>query len=174
MTAAIPVTTRRFGPSGSWKNANIILEHTTAVIARISKELFLKLTCMRVWPRRPELARARVRRIQAAASSAPALAAPGAGRFFLESSSRSSLLSEHDLSENRYPPRIKSHRRLLKARSVVIVRQRVRPKAGPMTGSSGRSRHRRTARDAPLRPPIASAGVTGCRSPLSRGQASRA
>src|SRR5262249_27418473 len=44
MTAAIPVTTRRFGPSGSWKNANIILEHTTAVIARISKE---KLTCMR-------------------------------------------------------------------------------------------------------------------------------
>src|SRR4029077_39024 len=51
MTAAIPVTTRRFGPSGSWKNANIILEHTTAVIARISKELFLKLTCMRVWPR---------------------------------------------------------------------------------------------------------------------------
>src|SRR3954470_22041207 len=51
MTAAIPVTTRRFGPSGSRKNANIILEHTTAVIARISKELFLKLTCMRVSPR---------------------------------------------------------------------------------------------------------------------------
>src|SRR3977135_3169703 len=51
MTAAIPVTTRRFGPSGSWKNANIILEHATAVIARISKELFLKLICMRVWRR---------------------------------------------------------------------------------------------------------------------------
>src|SRR4029077_9318596 len=50
MTAAIPVTTRRFGPSGSWKNANITLEHATAVIARISKELFLKLKCIRVWP----------------------------------------------------------------------------------------------------------------------------
>ena len=46
MTAAIPVTTKRFGPSGSWKNANIILEHATAVIARISKELFLKLICI--------------------------------------------------------------------------------------------------------------------------------
>src|SRR6185312_3190041 len=48
MTAAIPVTTRRLGPSGSRKNANIALEQTRAVIARISKEPFLK--CIRVQP----------------------------------------------------------------------------------------------------------------------------
>ena len=62
MTAAIPVTTRRFGPSGSWKNANIILEHATAVIARISKEnlverFFNKIKhCRRVATRYDKLA----------------------------------------------------------------------------------------------------------------------
>jgi len=38
--AAIPVTTSKFGPSGSLKNTNIILEHASAVIANISSEVF--------------------------------------------------------------------------------------------------------------------------------------
>src|SRR3569623_3066476 len=47
MMVAIPVTTTRFGPSGSLKSANIIPENTRAVIARISNEPVLKLRCMR-------------------------------------------------------------------------------------------------------------------------------
>jgi hypothetical protein len=41
--AAIPVTTRRFGPSGSLKSKNNVLEHTRDVIARISKDDFFEL-----------------------------------------------------------------------------------------------------------------------------------
>jgi hypothetical protein len=41
--AAIPVTTRRFGPSGSLKNKNSTLEQMIAVIARISSEIFFDL-----------------------------------------------------------------------------------------------------------------------------------
>jgi len=46
--AAIPITTRRFGPSGSLKNKNIILEHTIDVIPRISNEIFFDLKYMSV------------------------------------------------------------------------------------------------------------------------------
>jgi len=41
--AAIPTTTRRFGPSGSLKNKNISLEHTIAVIPRNISEVFFDL-----------------------------------------------------------------------------------------------------------------------------------
>jgi hypothetical protein len=40
---AIPVTTRRFGPSGSLINKNMPLEHTIAVMARISNKIFFDL-----------------------------------------------------------------------------------------------------------------------------------
>ncbi len=46
MTVAIAVTTSRFGPSGSWKNENITLEHAKAVTAKITKDLFLKSKCI--------------------------------------------------------------------------------------------------------------------------------
>jgi hypothetical protein len=39
MTAST-VTTRRFGPSGSWKRKNNVLEHTSAVIPRSSNDVF--------------------------------------------------------------------------------------------------------------------------------------
>lgn len=40
---AIPITTRRFGPSGSLKNENIILENAIDVIPKIRSELFFEL-----------------------------------------------------------------------------------------------------------------------------------
>ena len=40
---AIPVTTRRFGPSGSLKSKNNVLEHTRDVIPRISNDVFFEL-----------------------------------------------------------------------------------------------------------------------------------
>lgn len=48
MTAASTVTIRRFGPSGSLKNVNMILEHTMAVIPKIRSEIFfdLKYICL--------------------------------------------------------------------------------------------------------------------------------
>lgn len=36
----------KFEPSGSLKNANIVLEHRMDVIPRISNEIFLDLKCM--------------------------------------------------------------------------------------------------------------------------------
>lgn len=41
--AAITVTTRRFGPSGSSKKANITLEHTIAVMPEMSREVHFDL-----------------------------------------------------------------------------------------------------------------------------------
>ncbi len=41
--AAITVTTRRFGPSGLLKKKNIILEHTIAVMPKMSSEIFFDL-----------------------------------------------------------------------------------------------------------------------------------
>jgi hypothetical protein len=43
MTAAITVTISKFGPSGSLKSANITLEHTIDVIAKISSETFFDM-----------------------------------------------------------------------------------------------------------------------------------
>ena len=43
IATATPITTRRFGPSGSLKNKNIFLEHAIAVIPKISKEIFFDL-----------------------------------------------------------------------------------------------------------------------------------
>ena len=40
---AIPVTTRRFGPSGSLKSKNNVLEHARDVIPRISNDAFFEL-----------------------------------------------------------------------------------------------------------------------------------
>lgn len=39
-TAANPITISKFGPSGSLKNANIALEHTTEVKAKINSAPF--------------------------------------------------------------------------------------------------------------------------------------
>lgn len=44
--AAITVTMSKFGPSGSLKSANIILEHAMAVIAKINREAFFDLKYM--------------------------------------------------------------------------------------------------------------------------------
>jgi hypothetical protein len=44
--AAIPITTRRFGPSGSLKNKKITLEHTMDVMPRISRGVFFDLKCI--------------------------------------------------------------------------------------------------------------------------------
>jgi hypothetical protein len=41
--AANTVTIRRFGPSGSSKDTSIVLEHTMAVIAKISSEIFFDM-----------------------------------------------------------------------------------------------------------------------------------
>src|SRR6516162_5480160 len=38
--AASPVTTSKFGPSGSLKKKNNVLEHTTAVIPSVSNDVF--------------------------------------------------------------------------------------------------------------------------------------
>src|SRR5262245_47342096 len=38
--SASTVTMRRFGPSGSWKRKNNVLEHTSAVIPRSSNDVF--------------------------------------------------------------------------------------------------------------------------------------
>ena len=38
--AAVTKTIKRFGPSGSLKNANITLEHTRAVIPRMISDVF--------------------------------------------------------------------------------------------------------------------------------------
>ena len=43
---AIPVTTSRFGPSGSLNSRNIALEHTRDVIPRISNDVFFELKDM--------------------------------------------------------------------------------------------------------------------------------
>ena len=43
MIAAIPITTSKFGPSGSLKNKNSALEHKIAVIPKISKEICFDL-----------------------------------------------------------------------------------------------------------------------------------
>lgn len=43
MIPAIPITTRRFGPSGSSKKKNIVREHTIAVMPKISNENFFDL-----------------------------------------------------------------------------------------------------------------------------------
>jgi hypothetical protein len=40
---AVPITTRRFGPSGSLKNKNITLEQTMDVMPRIISEVFFDL-----------------------------------------------------------------------------------------------------------------------------------
>src|ERR1041385_4685560 len=45
MTAST-VTTSRFGPSGSWKRKNNVLEHTSAVIPRSSNDLFFAVKGM--------------------------------------------------------------------------------------------------------------------------------
>lgn len=42
-TSAITVTISKFGPSGSLKNTNIILEQTIDVMAKISNEIFFDL-----------------------------------------------------------------------------------------------------------------------------------
>ena len=41
--AVIPITTNKFGPSGSLKNQNSILEQTMDVIPKISNEVFFDL-----------------------------------------------------------------------------------------------------------------------------------
>jgi hypothetical protein len=43
MIAAIPITTRRLGPSGSSKNKNSVREHTIAVTPKISSEALFDL-----------------------------------------------------------------------------------------------------------------------------------
>ncbi len=43
ITVAITPTTSRFGPSGSSKKKNIVLEHKTAVMTKISNEIFFDL-----------------------------------------------------------------------------------------------------------------------------------
>jgi hypothetical protein len=43
MIVAIPMTTRRFGPSGSSKKKNIALERVTATIARRTRGIFFEL-----------------------------------------------------------------------------------------------------------------------------------
>lgn len=43
MITAIPITTSRFGPSGSLKNKNITLEHIIDVMPKISSEVFFDL-----------------------------------------------------------------------------------------------------------------------------------
>ena len=43
MITAIPITTSKFGPSGSLKNKNITLEHAIDVIPKISNEVFFDL-----------------------------------------------------------------------------------------------------------------------------------
>ncbi len=43
MKAAITITIRRFGPSGSSKDTNIVLEHAIAVIVKMSDEIFFDL-----------------------------------------------------------------------------------------------------------------------------------
>jgi len=43
MIAAIPMTTTRFGPSGSLKKKNIALEHKLAVTAKINDVMFFDL-----------------------------------------------------------------------------------------------------------------------------------
>lgn len=46
--AAMPITTNKFGPSGSLKNKNIGLEKTRDVIPNISNEIFFDLKYIRV------------------------------------------------------------------------------------------------------------------------------
>lgn len=46
MIVAIPITTRRFGPSGSLKNTNIARENIRAVTPRMSSEVFFDAVCM--------------------------------------------------------------------------------------------------------------------------------
>lgn len=46
MIAAMTITTRRFGPSGSLKNENITLEHAMDVIPKISNDVFFDLRYM--------------------------------------------------------------------------------------------------------------------------------
>jgi hypothetical protein len=43
MMAAIPVTMSRFGPSESFKNKNVVLEHRSDVMPKISSEVFFDL-----------------------------------------------------------------------------------------------------------------------------------
>jgi hypothetical protein len=43
MIAAIPITTSKFGPSGSLKRKNITLEHRMDVIPKISNEVLFDL-----------------------------------------------------------------------------------------------------------------------------------
>ena len=40
ITAAVPATMRRFGPSGSLKNMNSILEHKRAVMPKMNRGVF--------------------------------------------------------------------------------------------------------------------------------------
>jgi len=47
--AAITITTRRFGPSGSSKKKNIALEHAIDVIPKISNEVFFDLKYIIGW-----------------------------------------------------------------------------------------------------------------------------
>jgi len=41
--AAPTITTKRFGPSGSSKDKNIVLEHTIDVMPKITNEIFFDL-----------------------------------------------------------------------------------------------------------------------------------
>lgn len=43
MTDAMTTTTKRFGPSGSLKKKNIVLEHRIDVMAKITNEIFFDL-----------------------------------------------------------------------------------------------------------------------------------
>jgi hypothetical protein len=43
MIVAATITTKRFGPSGSLKNKNIVLEQTIDAIAKISNEIFFEM-----------------------------------------------------------------------------------------------------------------------------------
>ena len=45
---AIPITTNKFGPSGSLKNKNITLEHTIDVTPKMSNGIFFDLKYMYV------------------------------------------------------------------------------------------------------------------------------
>jgi hypothetical protein len=43
---AIPITMSRFGPSGSSKNRNIVLEHRMDAIPKMRRDVFFDLKCM--------------------------------------------------------------------------------------------------------------------------------
>lgn len=46
IVAAIRITTRRFDPSGSSKNKNMILEHATDVMPKTKRRVFFTVRCI--------------------------------------------------------------------------------------------------------------------------------